>query len=302
MTDIGAHDTFPHKLSDHLWVLGNYYFNIYLVKGSRFSALVEAGVSAVVDSVIEQLEFLDVSPDYLVLTHPHSDHFTGLAGLRECFGNARVIAGQGARDFVLHPKAAAMITIEDRFISDQLAARGITPGRPPITAIDFPDNCQVVEDPVQIDLGGITLTCFKVNGHSPGNILVHIPQLDAVIASDSLGFHYPRRGFCPLFFTGLQGYMATMDHIAALQPRIIGPAHQGVLSGPSAQAAIETAMRATREVFERVVAETRGHEKLIAELFDQFYRDEFTLYSQENIHGCMRLLVRRALEAYASGF
>jgi glyoxylase-like metal-dependent hydrolase (beta-lactamase superfamily II) len=288
---------FPHKLTDQLWVLGNYFFNLYLVTGSHSSALIEAGVSAVVDTVVAQLDALEIAPDYLVLTHPHSDHFTGLDGLRERYPKARVVAGRGAREFVLHPKASAMIASEDRFISKQLAVRGLTPGRPPASTVSFPEQCLVVEDRAQIDLGGVTLQCFMVGGHAPGNILVHIPKLEALILSDSLGFHYPQRGFCPLFFTGLQDYLQTLKQIAALRPRIVGPAHQGALSGRSARQAIEAATGAARDMFDRVVSETRDHEILVAELFDQYYKDEFTLYSRKNIHNCMRLLVRRAMEA-----
>ena len=78
-------DPFPRLLTDGLWVLGNYYFNLYLVKGEQASALIEVGISAVVDDVIRQLEVLQVSPTFLVVTHPHADHITGLPGLREGF-------------------------------------------------------------------------------------------------------------------------------------------------------------------------------------------------------------------------
>ncbi len=288
---------FPHKLSDNLWVLGNYFFNLYLVRGSRSSALIEAGVSAVVDTVVAQLEQLEITPDYLILSHPHTDHFTGLEGLRNRFDQARVVAGRGAREFVRHPKAHAMITTEDRFISEQLAARGIIPGRAPASTIDFPDDHLVVDDTTLIDLGGISLKCFKAKGHSPGNILVHVPHLDALFASDSLGFHYPQRGFCPLFFTGFNDYMENLDHLSSLNPHIIGPAHQGALCGPQAKAAMATAIQTARNLFDRVIAEKRDHDILVGELYDQFYKDEFTLYSRENISNCMRLLVRRALEA-----
>ena len=83
-------DPFPRLLTDGLWVLGNYYFNLYLVKGEQASALIEVGVSAVVDDVIRQLEVLQVSPTFLVVTHPHADHITGLPGLR-----AEVSTGPG---------------------------------------------------------------------------------------------------------------------------------------------------------------------------------------------------------------
>ena len=77
--------THPARLADGLWVLGNSYFNLYLVRGKAAAALVDAGISAMADDVIGQLETLGVTPDYLVVTHPHPDHINGLDALRERF-------------------------------------------------------------------------------------------------------------------------------------------------------------------------------------------------------------------------
>ena len=52
----------PSALTDNLWLLGNYYFNLYLVRGKNGSALIEAGISAIADRVIQQMEALDISP------------------------------------------------------------------------------------------------------------------------------------------------------------------------------------------------------------------------------------------------
>ena len=288
---------YPQRLADNLWVLGNYYFNLYLVRGTRASALIEMGVSAIVDSVIAQLDALKIEPDYLVLTHPHTDHFTGLAGLSERFPDAVMIAGEGAREFVSHPKAPASMLFEDRFISRRLAENGITPGRPPLETVTFPEKYTAVTEEIAIDLGSITLKCLPVGGHSPGNIIVHLPELDAVVAADSLGFHYPGRGFCPLFFTGYEDFLAALDQIADLKPAIIGPAHQGALTGAAAAGAVVDARRAAEDIYERVVKAHRAGRDIADDLFEEFYRAEFTLYSENNIGNCMHLLVRRALEA-----
>ncbi len=288
---------YPITLTDNLQVLGNYYFNLYLVKGTETTALVEMGVSAVVDTVIAQLDELEIAPDYLVVTHPHTDHITGLAGLRERFPQARVIAGQGARNFVIHPKAAAVMTAEDRFMSDQLNQRGIIPGRPPVESIDFPEEHIVVGEEKTFDLGGLTLKCIPIKGHSPGNIVVHLPEIDALILSDAMGFHYPGRGFCPLYFTGFSEFLATLDFLTALKPRIVGPGHQGPITGKAAENALTDARKATVELQTRIMADPRDYQAIANELFDQYYQDEFTLYSEANIRNCMQLLVRRAHEA-----
>ncbi len=166
---------FPASLSENLWVLGNYYFNLYLVQGNNASALIEVGISAITDTVIEQSESLNVSPAYLVITHPHADHLTGLEGLHKRFPDAKIIAGQGAQEFATHPKALNIMINEDRYMAKMLRVNGIKPGRSPIDKFSFPDNHIAVRDIYEIDLGGILLRCIKIKGHSPGNIIVHIP-------------------------------------------------------------------------------------------------------------------------------
>ncbi|HEX7504451.1 MAG TPA: hypothetical protein VF336_04205, partial [Syntrophales bacterium] len=61
--------SYPGLLADRLWVLGNSHFSLYLVRGEKVSALVDAGISATTDEVIGQLETLGVRPDYLIVTH-----------------------------------------------------------------------------------------------------------------------------------------------------------------------------------------------------------------------------------------
>ena len=293
---IGQNTPFPIKINDHLAVAGNYYFNLYLFRGHSGSALVEMGVSSVVDRVIAQLDTLGMEPDYLVISHPHSDHLTGLPGLMERYPAATVVAGAGAKPFATHPKAVPAMIHEDAFMAAALADLGIDPGRPPITDVTFPDNRLEVAGKTTIDLGGIRLHCLAATGHAPGSLMVHCPEIRAVTVSDSLGFHFPGQCFLPLFFTGYADYLATLKKIATLRPKIVGLGHQGPLTGHQAPKAIEQAYRATTAILNRIVTDRRDDEAIAADLFREYYRDEFTLYSGENILGCCRLLVRRARE------
>jgi glyoxylase-like metal-dependent hydrolase (beta-lactamase superfamily II) len=169
-------------------------------------------------------------------------------------------------------------------------------GRPPIESFRFPEALSEVDGAHEIALGGVTLRCLPVKGHSPGNIAAHIPEKEALMVSDSLGFHYPGRFICPLFFTGLVDYLSTMETLSALSPRILGLGHQGPLMDGEATAAFIDARKTTLALAEEVSLH-RNTDRLAERLFDRFYRDEFTLYSEDNIIGCMRLLIRRSLES-----
>jgi glyoxylase-like metal-dependent hydrolase (beta-lactamase superfamily II) len=295
-SNIGSSD-YPMQLSSGVMVLGNYYINLFLVQGHKKTALFEAGISGVVDTVIHQLEHLGAVPDYLIVSHPHSDHITGLPGLMKRFPDAQVVAGAGAGEFIAHPKARALMLTEDAFMSRGLAARGITPGRPPVDAIPDLSGAQVVSDTLALDLGGVDLELFPVKGHSPGNILGRVG--DILFCSDSLGFHFPGRGFWPLFFMGAREYLDTQAQIQAMAPAIVCPGHQGPLLHKAAATGIRAGIDAARDFIKRVTRTSLTDRELEAQLFNESYRDEFSLYTKENIANCNRLLIKRARQMAA---
>ncbi|MCP4107729.1 MAG: MBL fold metallo-hydrolase [Desulfobacteraceae bacterium] len=288
-------NNYPIVLTDNLWVLGNYYMNLYLVKGKKASALIEVGISGVVDTVISQLKSLNISPAYLIATHPHTDHITGLPGLHERFPDALTVAGEGTQEFLAHPKALDAMMYEDRHMTKMF---GVKPGRSPITEFTFPANHIVVKDEHEIDLGGIIIRCIKAKGHSPGNIVVHSSDINALFLSDSLGFHFPGRCFLPLFFTGYSDFLANLDYMMSLKPEIIGPGHQGPLTGPDAERAFKQSRQAALDVFARI-NEQKENNEIADDLFNEYYKDEFRLYSEKNIKNCAGLLVKRCREELA---
>jgi glyoxylase-like metal-dependent hydrolase (beta-lactamase superfamily II) len=290
-------NSYPRSPVEGLWVLGNYYFNIYLLKGDRASAIIEAGVSAVVDEVIRQLESLRIDPTFLVVTHPHGDHVTGLEGLRARFPDLQTVAAEGAGEFLSHPKAAESIVRDDRHVTKILADRGIKPGRPPIEEAPELGNHIIVGDGDETDLGGLTMRYLDVGGHSPGNIVVHVPEIDALMISDSLGFRFPGRSIFPLFLTDYLEYVESLERLEKLNARIVGPAHQGIILGPEAKSSFREARESIFKLRDMILTDDRDPEETARDVFEIFYKDECLIYTRENIMTCARLLVRRARES-----
>ena len=286
------------ELTPRIRVLGNYFFNLFLVTGSEKSALFESGISGVVDTVIQQLDDLEIAPDYLVVSHPHSDHITGLPGLMERFPGAEVVCGRGAQEFVSHPKAGPALVREDKFMSQGLEKMGIRPGRPALETIPDLSRAVSVDSPARLNLGGGTdLLLTPAEGHSPGNLIAQVEKDRALFCSDSMGFHYPGRMFWPLFFTDARAYVKTIDLIAAAAPDILAPAHQGPITGDRVRKGIDLARTTTLDIIRRIRETQLPDDELTGELFEESYRDEFTLYTRENILNCTRLLLKRARES-----
>ncbi|MBU0463645.1 MAG: MBL fold metallo-hydrolase [Proteobacteria bacterium] len=287
---------FPIKINRNVLMLGNYFFNLFLIIGKRHSALFEVGISGIVDRVINQLEHLDINPDFIIPSHPHSDHITGLPGLARRYPYARIIVASGAKEFTEHPKAGPLLIKEDMFMSKRLADLNIKPGRPSLERIPALDGSLVIKDKKSIDLGQVTLDLIKVNGHSPGNLMGILNSEKILFCSDSLGFHFPGRGFLPLYFTGADEYLSTLNFIKEFNPSIICPAHQGHMTGKAAATGIQVSLDTTLNTIKNIKLSSFSDETLAMNLFEQSYKDEFTLYTEDNIKNCTSLLVKRAKE------
>ena len=293
----GTQNMFPRQINDNLWILGNEYFHIYLIKSKNTCALVETGISATVDILLDQLSSLGVKPDYLIVTHPHSDHITGLDYLKNSFPQVQVIAGNGTESFVAHPKAAKSMIAEDIHMMEAMTSRGLCRKRPAIASAPSLSGSRIVNDGDKLSIGDLTVRFIDAQGHSPGNILVYVPAIKTVLVSDSLGNHYPGRGFFPTFFTGFKDYLATIDRLKKIAPQILGLAHNGLFSErEEIKDKFRSARKAANDVYTYIVNDLRNDEDIAKDLFGFYYIDELAVYSPQNILNCCRLLIRRARE------
>ena len=288
---------YPFKINDKLWILGNEYFHIYLIRGTKACALVETGISATAEILLDQLSYIKVKPDFLIVTHPHSDHITGLDYLKESFPHASLIAGKDAESFIAHPKSAQSLITEDLYMVEAMTSRGLCGSGKVISSVPSLAGCNVVNDAEELKLGNLTIRFLEAKGHSPGNILVQIPDINTALVSDSLGNLYPGRGFFPTFFTGYTDYMATIDRLEKLNLKTLGLAHNGFFPSPEEIKNIfQKARKCANDVRDYIIENKKNDDDIAKDLFTFYYTDELAVYSPQNIFNCCRLLVRRVRE------
>lgn len=292
---------YPCKINDNLWILGNEYFHIYLVQSADVCALVETGISATAHILLDQLSLMKIKPDFLIVTHPHSDHITGLDYLKSSFPRATVIAGKGAESFLAHPKAQRSLVEEDLHMTQTMVTLGFCKQKKAIYSTPSLSGCKVVNDREELTMGDLTIRFLEAKGHSPGNILVQIPSINTALVSDSLGNNYPGRGFFPTFFTGYTDYMETINCLEKLDLMNIGLAHNGFFSRREEIKNIyQKARKCANDVRDYILKKTGDDEAMAKDLFTFYYTGELAIYSPQNILTCCRLLVRRVRELNAN--
>ena len=87
-----------------------------------------------------------------------------------------------------------------------------------------------------------------------------------------------------------------MGVIKEFNPSIICPVHQGYMAGNDAATEIPESLDITLNTIKNINQSPFSDERLAMELFEQSYKDEFTLYTEDNIKNCTSLLVKRAKE------
>ncbi len=292
----------PRQLAPGLWRLGSHHVASYLMAGGERAAIFEVGVGATAPLVLAQVDSLGLARqrvEVVVLSHAHADHATGQAALLAGLPRAELLLSSASRDFLAKPGTAQRYAAEDGHTSPQVAGReGLAGGPWPLGPL-LPGRPRVVAPGDELDLGGLRLRLMAADGHVPGGLICHLPEVGALLASDSAGFCARGRPGFPLYFVSHAQYLDTLATLAELGAGVLGLGHQDCFQGP----AVAAFLGETRELLERERqsirrgrAQGRDEEELASAIFRRYYLDELTVYSPENILACCRLLVRRSLE------
>lgn len=297
--------TYPRQLTDRVFLLGNPYISVYLIKGDRFSVLVETGLSITAPQIVNQLKTLEVDPSslkYLIITHTHADHVMGAPLIKQAFSEIRIAGVAEARDLLSKQKILDFFTQEDAYTSNRLLDFEAVEVRGPLQPLPLFAVEKTVSPGEILDPGGFSLHILDAPGHCRGGIALWEPQERALFCSDYLGFHLPRGQFVSNFYVDYDAYRSTFEELSALKPKWICPGHCGAHGGEEAVQFMDGSRRELNWIADYVTPRAQSPEELAkaAEvLFQRYFIDEATIFSPENTKHCMELLIRRILESKA---
>jgi glyoxylase-like metal-dependent hydrolase (beta-lactamase superfamily II) len=297
----------PAQIEEKIFLLGTHHFNSYLILGERY-ALIEAGVSCSAPYIIKQFEELGLDPQrlaYIMVMHAHPDHVTGVPSLLEAFPRARVVGSALAKKILSKEKAVRSFYDEDFALTAALVARGeVTrpPARPAGNTI--PIHLTVKEGD-ELELGnGVCLKVLETPGHSLCSISVFCQPASALFISDAGGFQSSPDCIFPCFFSGYQLYLESLQRLEQLKARILAPAHDAILTEEGQiHKFFQSTTKVTKELKQYINDQLmfgQDTSEIIDRLVQHYYRDNLSIYSRQNIQGCVAALVKMAREENCS--
>jgi glyoxylase-like metal-dependent hydrolase (beta-lactamase superfamily II) len=153
----------------------------------------------------------DREPGYVYITHPHADHFLGLAAILEAFSEARPVALAESIPAMEEQVSPGYMQVWGGFFPGQLTSQPVVPAPLAGTAIPVGGSA------VSVIPAGTTDT-----GHSS---VVHIPDLSLVVSGDVVynQTHMWLAGSTP---DSRASWARALDTVAALEPQIIIAGHR----------------------------------------------------------------------------
>ena len=294
---------FPRRLTDRVWLLGNPFFSVYLVRGDDQSALVECGISATAGPILEQIKGLetDLSRVRLLLaTHAHADHLAGAPILKKHLPALSVASGAATKGFLEKEKVCLSFKADDASESARMSEL-IGEPRPRLDPEDLAGVVDRVVEPGEvIDLGGISLQAREAPGHAVGGLVFWAPEEQTLFCSDSLGFILPPDVFCANFYVDLDAYLESFQALAGLGPEWVCPGHCGAYGGAEKDRFLAGNRAEIEWVVDRVRAGMPFEEPpqdLVEEILERHYHRQCRMFSPEMMRYCSQLLIRRAADS-----
>ena len=200
------------QVSDHVYALAGYP-NIGFVVGSRGTLVIDTGLGERNGAtVVRVAQKLAKGPAlYLTTTHYHSEHTAG----EQAFPASTIIIRPAAQQEDMDKLVFAHIDLF-RSRSDQ--------NKDLLKEVRYRAPDIIFDREMKLDLGGVTVRLFWLGAaHTRGDELIFVQQDNVLLPGDIV-----QKNFFPIMpdeYSSVKGWLAILDQLEALNPRLIVPDH-----------------------------------------------------------------------------
>ena len=255
------------QVARDFYVTGTPGVPVYLLDGPR-PALFDAGMTVYAHSYVNDIRSIlgDRQPAYLFLTHAHFDHIGAAGYFKRVWPALQIVASARSREIVMRPNAIKLITA--------LNADAITlahqQGDGPFYEAPFePFEIDHTAEPDQIfELGpGMEVQAIYSPGHTRDFMCYWVDALRILVASEAVGCDDGQGYIQPEFLVDYDGYLDSMERLARLEPEVLCPGHQMVVTGEDARNHVRRSregVRRFRDMVEAFLLEEKGDIEAVA--------------------------------------
>ncbi len=251
----------PGKICDRLFMLGCKQSLTYLVQGPK-SMLIGGAMSWIVPQLEQQFKEFGIdtgSIEYLVIPHPHFDHFGAVPYLKRRFPRMKVLGSEAAERIlskekvIVYSETVNKMMIDFYKLQEEYEKMNLK--------IDAVKIDQVVNNTTVIDLGnGLEARFIETPGHSPGDVTVYVAGLKAIFPSDTVpcplgGIDKLARPSPQFDFTL---FKESINRLLPLDVEICCFDHYSTVTGADARQVLLNAVQLCREYQDHIVEQYRS--------------------------------------------
>jgi len=293
----------PLKITDHIFLLGSEFFNLYLVRGET-NAIIEGGVSAITYPFLGYLHRLEVAPEsisHLVILHSHFDHMMVFPFLVERYPWMKIVSSVLNRSTFASDRIIGKIFNSDRRMTLALMEKGLISEAPTLAPpASFPIDLAVKEGDI-LDLGrGVRIRFFEAPGHAPDCLCAYLEKEGVLFCTDAAGFYTPPDFFRPNYWYRLEDAEKSLEKMKVIDPEILCRGHYGVMMGREETRKHLRRGRQSIEDFKVFVLERIQEgwsmDKITEEVTERFSKGFLQFFPPEENRRLWKLLVQRTLE------
>ncbi|MHB8139151.1 MAG: MBL fold metallo-hydrolase [Smithellaceae bacterium] len=230
----------PGKIHEGLWLLGTRESCVYLMEGSKSSALISAGLSYIIPDLFRQIDSFGISEhkiEHIIILHAHFDHVGVVPFLKRKWPHLSIHASSRGWEVLNNPKSVSIIND----FTLEVCCR-VTGNADVLSSLDWQWRDDVHGETLgqgsRIDLGGRLIEIYETPGHSSCSISAYVPELKALFPSDAAAIPYEDE-YVIAAGSSFKSYQQSLDKLASLDVEILCADHYGYVLGEEAKRYIE---------------------------------------------------------------
>ncbi len=277
------------RISENIDVAGNFMYPCYVVRGGSKNLMVEAGLNLMGPLYVKSIE--EILGDrnrlhYLFLTHSHYDHLGAVHYLKRLIPG--LVIGAHERVAGLLRKESVLAMMNRLSDVQRVLLRDIT-GEEDVVIRQTDIGLALREGDV-IDLDGLSCRVFEVPGHTRDSLAYFIPEIGALFTGEAAGVPQGMEDGTPQvgFLASYEDYLASLEKLMSLSPRILCLGHAFVFTGEDASQYLRSSYAATfeyRRIIEEYLQEAGGDiEKTVQTMARREYDEKGSIRQERNAY------------------